>query len=218
MSSVLAGPGGRQAPAGLAPAGLHAVERGWQETNCYVDLWLSLLAARGYEARAALGFTVTQDFEGDQFTFFKFALHDLDRLYGLSVQELAVFDELDAHVEQQVSRGNAVLVEMDGFYLPDTRATSYRREHVKTTIGIDRIDRAHARLGYYHNAGYFTLDGEDYAGLFRKTASLRADPDVLFRTSSSSSRRGPRSMTRHWRAPRCYACANIWRPVLATIR
>jgi Domain of unknown function (DUF1839) len=180
VSSLAASQDGRQQPAGPAPAGLHAVERGWQETNCYVDLWLSLLAARGYDARAALGFTVTQDFEGDQFTFFKFPLHDLERFYGLTVQELAVFDELDAHVEQQVARGHSVLVEMDAFYLPDTRATSYRRDHVKTTIGIDRIDRAAGRIGYYHNAGYFTLDGEDYAGVFRKTESLRSDPDVLF--------------------------------------
>jgi hypothetical protein len=173
-------PNGRPWPASRAPAGLHAVERGWQETNCYVDLWLSLLASRNYDARAALGFTVTQDFEGDQFTFFKFPLHDLDRLYGLTVQELAIFDQLDEHVEQQIARGHVVLVEMDSFYLPDLRATSYRREHTKTTIGIDRIDRAGSRLGYYHNAGYYTLDGDDYAGVFRKTESLRADPDVLF--------------------------------------
>ena len=163
-----------------AAAGLHAIERGWQETNCYVDLWLSLLGARGYEARAGLGFTVTQDFEGDQFTFFKFPLYDLDRLYGIAVQELAVFDALDEHVEQQIARGHIVLVEMDAFYLPDTRATTYRREHTKTTIGIDRIDRTGSRLGYFHNAGYFTLDGEDYAGVFRKTEALRADRDVLF--------------------------------------
>ena len=164
----------------VEPRGLHAVERGWQETNCYVDLWLSLLAARGLEARAGLAFTVTQDFEGDQFTFFKFPLYDIDRLYGLAVQELAIYDELDEHIEQQVARGNTVLVEMDAFYLPDTRATTYRREHSKTTIGIDRIDRLGGRLGYFHNAGYFTLDGEDYAGVFRKTDALRNDADVLF--------------------------------------
>ncbi|RKP45329.1 DUF1839 family protein [Pararobbsia silviterrae] len=183
MNTVAVGAGadlGAAAGERPAAAGLHAVERGWQETNCYVDLWLSLLAARGCEARAGLAFTVTQDFEGDQFTFFKFPLYDLDRLYGVSVQELAIYDALDEHVEQQVARGHTVLVEMDAFYLPDTRATSYRRGHTKTTIGIDRIDRAGARLGYFHNAGYFTLDGEDYAGVFRKTDALRADPDLLF--------------------------------------
>lgn len=164
----------------VTTGGLHAVERGWQETNCYVDLWLSLLAARGCDARAALAFTVTQDFEGDQFTFFKFPLYDLDQLFGVAVQELAIYDQLDAHIEQQVVRGNTVLVEMDAFYLPDTRATTYRREHTKTTIGIDRIDRAGGRLGYFHNAGYFTLDGDDYAGVFRKTDALRADSDLLF--------------------------------------
>ncbi|MDE1184679.1 DUF1839 family protein [Paraburkholderia sp.] len=159
---------------------LHQGERVWQETNCYVDLWIELLHGFGLEPRAALGFTVTQDFEGDQFTFFKFPLEDLDRLYGTQVQELAIYDSLEDRVLAQTRRGHTVLVEVDGFYLPDTRATSYRREHPKTTVGIDFIDPAGHRIGYFHNTGYYTLEGDDYDGVFRKLPQFADQPDLLF--------------------------------------
>lgn len=158
---------------------LHGDEIVWQETNCYVDLWVELLHGWGFDARAALAFTVLHDFEDDQFTFFKFPVDDLDRLFGIVTQELALFDDVTGHVETQTRRGNVVLIEADSFYLPDTRATSYRREHKKTTIGIDRIDRAAGRLGYYHNADYAELDGEDYAGIFRQGPAFAAQPDLL---------------------------------------
>jgi hypothetical protein len=79
---------------------LHQGERVWAETNCYVDLWIELLHGYGLDPRAALAFTVTQDFEGDQFTFFKFPLEDLDKLYGLQVQELAIYDSLEDRVRR----------------------------------------------------------------------------------------------------------------------
>jgi hypothetical protein len=141
---------------------LHQGERVWAETNCYVDLWIELLHGYGLDPRAALAFTVTQDFEGDQFTFFKFPLEDLEKLYGLQVQELAIYDSLEDRVRTQTQRGHTVLEEVDAFYLPDTRATSYRHDHTKTTIGVDYIDPRSRRLGYFHNTGYFVLDGEDY--------------------------------------------------------
>ena len=92
---------------GTPLGGLHQGERVWQETNCYVDLWIELLHGFGLDPRAALGFTVTQDFEGDQFTFFKFPLEDLDRLYGTQVQELAIYDSLETRVLAQTLRGGA---------------------------------------------------------------------------------------------------------------
>ena len=49
-------------------------ERAWAETNCYVDLWVELLHALGHDPIAALPFTLAIDFEGDQWTFFKFPL------------------------------------------------------------------------------------------------------------------------------------------------
>jgi hypothetical protein len=82
-----ASPFGAEAPhaiTALHPAdhvrhALHDESRDWPETNCYVDLWIELFAARGFAPEAALGFTLT-DFEGDQFTFFKFPLQDLEAL------------------------------------------------------------------------------------------------------------------------------------------
>jgi hypothetical protein len=159
---------------------LHQGDRVWQETNCYVDLWIELLHGFGLDPRAAFAFTVTQDFEGDQFTFFKFPLEDLERLYGTQVQELAIYDSLEDRVLAQTLRGHTVLVEVDGYYLPNTRATSYRREHPKTTIGIDFIDPAGLRLGYFHNTGYHVLDGEDYDGVFRKLPQFAGQADLLF--------------------------------------
>ncbi|MEX3633078.1 DUF1839 family protein [Paraburkholderia sp. BR14320] len=170
---------GRQPREHVAHA-LHQGERVWQETNCYVDLWIELLHGFGLDPRAALAFTVTQDFEGDQFTFFKFPLDDLERLYGTQVQELAIYDSLEERVLAQTLRGHTVLVEVDGYYLPDTRATSYRSEHPKTTIGIDFVDTAARRLGYFHNTGYHQLEGDDYDGVFRKLPHFTGQPDLLF--------------------------------------
>ena len=56
---------------------------------------------------------------------------------------------------------------------PDTRATSYRTQHTKTTIGVDCIDIGAGRLSYFHNVGHYELTGEDYAGVFRKLAGQR---------------------------------------------
>jgi hypothetical protein len=154
-------------PAGYRPHALHGSERNWPETNCYVDLWIELLHALGHQPEAALGFTVTQDFEGDQFTFFKFPAEDLAKLYGLRVQELAIFDRVESHSLEQLQRGRLVLVEVDSFYLPDTRGTSYQNTHGKTTIAINHLDTELRQLHYFHNAGYFKLEGVDYDGIFR---------------------------------------------------
>jgi hypothetical protein len=159
---------------------LHQGERVWSETNCYVDLWIELLHGYGLDPRAALAFTVTQDFEGDQFTFFKFPLEDLDTLYGMQVQELAIYDSLEERIRTQTQRGHTVLAEVDSFYLPDTRATSYKQQHTKTTIGVDYIDPRSRRLGYFHNTGYYVLDGEDYEGVFRQLPEFAGRPEILF--------------------------------------
>ena len=52
-------------PATYARHPLHLADRGWPESNCYVDLWIELLHAHGHEPLAALPFTFTADFEGD---------------------------------------------------------------------------------------------------------------------------------------------------------
>lgn len=154
-------------PATHVPHRLHGPDRLWSQTNCSVDLWIEVIAAMGGPPEAMLGFTVLQDFEGDHFTFFKAPVEDLDALYGVTVQELAVYDAIEGHAAVQLARGRLSLIEVDSFFLPDTRAVSYQLEHGKTTIGVNRLDLAARRLEYFHNGGYFGLDGEDFDGLFK---------------------------------------------------
>lgn len=158
-------------PSAYRPHTLHSAQSNWPETNCYVDLWIEVLHSLGLTPQAALGFTVRQDFEGDQFTFFKFPLEDLATLFGLQVQELAIYDSVEAHTLEQLQRGRLVLVEVDSFYLPDTQGTSYRATHGKTTIAINHLDGAQRRLHYFHNAGYFALAGDDFDGILRPSAN-----------------------------------------------
>nr|WP_232519215.1 DUF1839 family protein [Caballeronia insecticola] len=150
---------------------LHRGERIWREGVAPVDLWIEILHGSGLEPRAALAFSVTQDFEDDQFTLGKLPFEDIEKLYGLQAQELAVFDSLEERALVQTRRGNIVLVEVDAFFLPDMRAVSYRREHAKTTIGIDVIDPDARRLGYFHHTGYHLLDGDDFDGILRADAA-----------------------------------------------
>jgi len=167
-------------PAAYQPHFLHGSQRNWPETNCYVDLWIEVLSAMGLQPEAALGFTVTQDFEGDQFTFFKFPLEDLALLFDLGVQELAIYDRVEAHALEQVRRGRLVLIEVDSFYLPDTRGTSYQLTHGKTTIGVNHLDTEKRVMHYFHNAGFFALEGSDYDGIFRPNYAAGSAQAALF--------------------------------------
>lgn len=155
-------------PATYQPHPLHSSERMWPETNCYVDLWIEVLASLGVAPEAMLGFTLTQEFEGDQFTFFKVPLEDLEKLYGIRCTELAIFDTVEAHVSEQIGRGRLCLVEMDSYFMPDTRGVGYRQDHGKTTVAINRLDVASRSMDYFHNGGFFHLESEDFDGLFQK--------------------------------------------------
>lgn len=149
-----------------APHALHARERAWVETNCYVDLWVEVLSAWGLDPHASLPFTFALDFEGDQWLFFKQPVGELGALYGVDVQELTIWKPVEEHVLEQTSRGRMVLVEVDAHFLPDTEGLTYRTGHSKTTVGIESIDTEARTLGYFHNAGYFALSGDDYVGVF----------------------------------------------------
>lgn len=176
MSAVIEG----LSPVGYERNALHELSRDWPETNCYVDLWIEVIAALGHDPVAGLGFTVRQDFEGDQFTFFKFPTADLELLYGVEILELAIFDDVIGHLEVQTARRRMPMIEVDGYYLPDTKGVSYGIEHAKTTIGVNKIERAERRLEYFHNAGFYALDGEDFDGLFRLLDHQRDAADALF--------------------------------------
>lgn len=142
---------------------IHGADRAWAETNCYTDVVIELLHGLGHEPIAALPFTLTIDFEGDQWTFFKFPQADLFELYGFDIQELAVWRSLDEHIEEQVAAGRPVLVELDSYFLPDTTGTAYKLAHVKSTIAVNEIDIERRHVGYFHNQSYYFLDGADYS-------------------------------------------------------
>jgi hypothetical protein len=157
---------------------LHGEDRTWPETNCYVDLWIELLHARGLEPRAGLAFTLGLDFEGDQYTFFKFPHRDLRALYGIDVQELNIWRPLATHAAEQCALGRVLMPEVDAFYLPDTAGVSYRNDHGKTSIAIVAIDVDRHELRYFHGRGVYALGGNDFAGLFR-IGEHAADTGVL---------------------------------------
>jgi Domain of unknown function (DUF1839) len=154
-------------PADYRPHWLHAPERTYVETNCYTDVLVELLHARGDEPLAALGCTVRMDFEGDQWTFFKPFPEDLQRLFGVDVHEMQPYRPLPEQAREQIAEGRTLIVELDSWHLPDTAATSYRREHVKTSVAVEAIDCAGERMRYFHAAGLYELGGEDYRGVFR---------------------------------------------------
>ena len=163
----------------FTPHRLHDAGRCWPETNCYVDLWIEVLASLDEIPEAAFGHAVCQQFGEDQFTFSKMPIEDLRRLYGLVVQELSIYRSLEQHAALHVGRGRIVLMEVDAFYLPDTLATTYRRSHTKTTIAVDAIDTARQRAGYFHNAAYGSLAAEDYLGALRLRPEFLSQPDIL---------------------------------------
>ncbi len=147
---------------------LHREDRTWIEKNCYVDVWIEALHALGLEPAAMLGFTVGLDFEGDQWTFFKPPHAELSRLYGIEVFELNLWrGDILAHALHHVREGKLVFAEADAHWLPDTQGTDYRRQHTKSTIVINALDVGNQKLGYFHNAGYHSLQGEDFVHLFR---------------------------------------------------
>jgi hypothetical protein len=146
---------------------LHADDRVWVEKNCYVDIWLEVIHAIGCDPMAVLPFVVALDFEGDQWTFFKPPHDELYDLYGIDVQEMNVWRPLLEHAVEQLGAGKMISTEADAWWLPDTSGTDYRTQHTKTTIVLNDLDVARGRLGYFHNAGYHVLEGEDFARTFR---------------------------------------------------
>jgi Domain of unknown function (DUF1839) len=164
-------------PASYVPHALHSPERLFPETNCYTDLWIELLHARGFEPLAMLSFSLSVDFEGDQWTFFKPPPEDLARLYGFEVQEFVVYRTIPEHIEEQLAQGREVIVEVDAYYLPDTVGRSYREQHEKSSIAIEAIDVERNHLRYFHGPGLFDLCGDDYVNVLRVGRSF--SPDVL---------------------------------------
>jgi hypothetical protein len=162
-------------PGGYQSHWLHGSDRVYTETNCYSDIIIELLHARGDEPLAAMGHTLAIDFEGDQWTFFKPLPDELEALFGIDVHEMQPYRPLPEQIAQQLAAGRTLIVELDSWYLPDTAATSYRREHVKSSVIAESIDHIGERLRYFHAAGLYELAGDDYRGVFRLNDDIGAD-------------------------------------------
>lgn len=181
MTKIAALPG--LDPANYPRSVLHAENCTWIEKNCYVDIWIEVIHALGLEPRAIMPFVAAIDFEGDQWTFFKPPHDELRSLYGIDVQELNVWRPLIEHAVEYLSAGKLISTESDAFWLPDTSGTDYRRQHTKSTIVLADIDVASKRLGYFHNAGYFLLEGEDFDRTFHLHAPVTPEFMPLFAES-----------------------------------
>jgi hypothetical protein len=154
-------------PATYRPHPIHSGAATYGETNCYADVLIELLHARGDEPVAAMGSTLRMDFEGDQWTFFKPMPEDLEVLFGVDIHEMQPYRPLPQQLVEQLPHGRTLIIELDSFFLPDTRATDYRRAHVKSSVAVEAIDPGQELLRYFHNGGLYELQGEDYRGVFR---------------------------------------------------
>jgi hypothetical protein len=154
-------------PVGYQSHPLHGAGRSYSETNCYSDIVIELLHARGYEPLAGFGHLVRMDFEGDQWTFFKPPPEDLEHLFGVDIHEMQPYRPLPDQIAEQIEHGRTIVVELDSWYLPDTAAISYRSQHVKTSVAADAIDPGAELMRYFHGTGLYELSGKDYRGVFR---------------------------------------------------
>jgi hypothetical protein len=112
-------------------------------------------------------------------------------------------------VREQRGAGRLISVEADVWWLPDTAATDYRQQHSKTTIVTVADGPVQQRLACFHNAGLYSLDGEDY----RQTMANGGLPMPLYAERIDASRRH----TRPGRELRQHASERLqqhlaWRP------
>jgi hypothetical protein len=162
-------------PATYRPSELHSAERTYVETNCFTDIVIELLHARGDEPVAGFGSFVRMDFENDQWTFFKPFAVDLEVLFGLDIHEVQPYRPIPGQIAEVLALGRTMTIELDAWYLPDTAATSYGTAHVKTGVIAESIDIADERFRYFHNASLYELSGGDFRGAFREGTDWSAD-------------------------------------------
>lgn len=166
-------------PGSWTPHSLHASDRTYVETNCYADAVIELVAATGAEASAVVAGAAATDFEHDQFTFFKPAAEDLRLIAGIELRETQPVGSLATQVATRLASGETLMPEVDAWWLPDTAATSYRAEHVKTSVVVEAIDVDREIVRYFHNATYAEAGGADFRGLFGLDATPRPLPPYV---------------------------------------
>jgi hypothetical protein len=153
-------------PVSYEPHPLHSAERNWTETNCWLDMMIEVLHVLGLDPTAGLAGSLSTDFDGHQWALFKFPVEDLRALFGLEVDELYAWRPVIEHLADYLAAGHLLTVEVDAWYLPDTAGITYRTDHAKTGVVMQMLDREERKLGYFHNAGYFELEGDDFDGIF----------------------------------------------------
>lgn len=149
-------------PESFRPHRLHSDDPDWANTNCYLDVWIELLWSLELDPLPLMSSAVSAQFVGDQWEFLKPRSADLEMLYGIRFGEYPLWKPITEHLATQSSLGNLMLVEVDSFYLPDTAGTTYRREHGKTTVLPVSVDTAGRSMNYFHNSGFYRLDGTDF--------------------------------------------------------
>lgn len=151
---------------------LHGPGAAWPETNCALDLWVELLARLGHEPAAMGGVALETDCFGDHWVMVKPSTEAMRELFGVEVVEFSGWKPTLEHVADHLAAGRLMTVETDSWWLPDTQGTAYRTEHVKTSIVPVALDAGARTLEYLHNAGTFTLGGDDFDGV------LGGDPQL----------------------------------------
>lgn len=149
------------------PHPLHRVDRDWSETNCWQDMMIEVLHVLGLDPVAACAFTLSTDFEGSQWTLFKYPPEDLRALFGIDIAELYAWRPVIEHLEIAFRDGQLLTLEVDAYYLPDTAGVTYQIGHVKTGIVPQMLDRPGRRMRYFHNAGYFEVSGDDFDAILQ---------------------------------------------------
>ncbi len=155
---------------------LHGSDRVWVETNCYVDIWIELIHHLGLPPQPAGLCALSGDWIGREWSFLKYQTDDLRRLYGIDVAEINLWRPVEEHVLDHLDVGDLVTVESDAWYLPDTAGVSYQEAHVKTTIVPVALDVEGRTMTYLHNAGMYTLSGEDFEGALARPGAQSCAP------------------------------------------
>ncbi len=103
---------------------------------------------------------------------------------GLEVAELNVWLPLVDHVEEQLGpSGRLLSIDVDACGscpTPLGASPTALEAHQKTTIVAEMVDRgATVGSGYFHNAGYFELEGDDFDGVLHARRPTPHPPAVL---------------------------------------
>ena len=167
-------------PATYRPHALHAGERTYRETNCYTDVLIELLHARGDEPLAALGSHRAHGLRGRPVDVLQAAARATwSCSSGSTSTRCSPTGRCPRQIAEQLAAGRTLIVELDSWYLPDTAATSYRDRARQDARSPSRRSTATASgCATSTTPGCYELDGERLPGRRSALGGGSAD-DVL---------------------------------------